>query len=170
MPRAAQTARRTTSTHDVNPKAREGFGLDDVVHGGTDIEVIQAGKDFQKLVDDESFMHETLEVRFHETGDANAPKIIEVGVGISPSDGSKKGGRDVRRGFLRGVIYKMPRYMVEVFAHAKVTSLTQQQGPSGRPDDIVNVEKHAFFYPFEVLSDPNPRGRAWLEKVLKDPA
>jgi hypothetical protein len=156
MPRASK------STHDVRPAARPGFDLNALVEGGSDIEVIKPDRNFQKLVEDENFMYEELEVRFHETGDANAPKMVEVGVGIP--------GKDYRKGFLRGKIYKVPRFMVEVFAHAKVTSLEQKPGPSGRPEDIVNVEKHAFFYPFEVLHDPNPKGRAWLEKVLADPA
>lgn len=165
MPRAQP---RTTSTHDVSPKARQGFDLDTLAKGGSDIEVIQPGKDFQQLVENEAFMHDLLEVRFHETGDPNAPKMIEVGVGIAGIDGSA--GKDVRKAYMRGQIYQIPRFVVEVLAHAKVTSLVQKQGPSGRPDDIVNVEKHAFYYPFEVIRDPNPKGRAWLEKVLADPA
>ena len=161
MPRAQK--KPVADTNQVRVQDRGGFNLDTVVQGGPEIQVINGGKDFQKLVEEEGFMHEKLSIRFHETADPNAPKLVEVGVGIE--------GRDVRRAFERGKIYNdVPRFLVEVLAHAKVTDLRQKQGPSGRPDDIVNVEKHAFYYPFEVLHDPNPKGRAWLEKVLADPA
>lgn len=160
---------RTVDAREVEPKARATFNMDELVKGGADIEVVHGGKDFEKLIRTEGFMEEIVHVRILQSGDPNAPKMCELGVGIGSMDG-KGAGRDKRMGLLPGKIYPVPRFVVEVLAHSKVTALSQQQGPSGRPDDIVMVEKHSYFYPFEVVRDDNPRGRMWLEKVLADPA
>jgi hypothetical protein len=32
------------------------------------------------------------------------------------------------------------------------------------------IARHGLAYPFELLSDTNPRGRAWLQNVLAEPA
>jgi len=32
------------------------------------------------------------------------------------------------------------------------------------------VARHGLSYPFELVEDANPRGRAWLQNVLAEPA
>jgi hypothetical protein len=166
---ATGPAKPIADTNEAPQQDRAGFNMDELVRGGSDIEVVTADKDLVRVMKEAAFFEEILKIRFHETTDENAPRLVELGVGISPMKGGK-GGKDVRRAFERGKIYDVPRYIVEAAAHAKISALRQKPGPSGRPDDIVNEIKNSFSYPFEVLHDPNPKGRAWLEKVLADPA
>ena len=156
------------STEDVSPKAREPFDLTSLANGGPQIEVVSEGDKQIPLYEDPAFLNETLVIRFMDTGDMNAPKMIELLVNTSGADG-KSGGKSVRLAFSRGVEYKIPRYVFEVIAHAKTTTL-QQVRKDNDPMNILHVERHSFFYPVEVLHDPNPKGAAWREKVLSDPA
>ena len=161
MPRAERT------THDVKQRPSAPFDMNTLVAGGPEIEVVQGDKDLQKLAADAAFMEELIDIRFLSSGDRNAPKLIEVGVGTSAPDG-KTGGKHTRKGFERNKVYSIPRFMFEVLAHAKVSTLRQIPDPRN-PMEMLNVVDHAFFYPFEVVHDPNPKGEAWREKVLADP-
>lgn len=158
---------RTKTSYDVPQKPSVPFDMDALVQGGPDLEVVQGDKDYQKVAEDAAFMEEMIEIRFLGTGDVNAPKMVEVGVGTSAPDG-KSGGKSTRRGFMRGKVYTVPRFMFEVLAHAKVSTLKQVQDPRN-PMELLNVVEHSFFYPFECVNDPNPKGEAWREKVLADP-
>lgn len=62
----------------------------------------------------------------------------------------------------------MARKYVEQLARAKPVSMrteeiTDLQGARG-----IRVKRHAALrYPFTVLRDPNPKGRAWLEEIMR---
>ena len=158
---------RIRSSYDVQQKPSTPFNMDALVQGGPEIEVVKGDKDFRKVAEDAAFMEEMIDIRFLGTGDVNAPKMVEVGVGTSSPDG-KSGGKNTRKGFVRGKVYTVPRFMFEVLAHAKVTTLKQIQDPHN-PMELLNVTEHSFFYPFECVHDANPKGEAWREKVLADP-
>lgn len=161
MPRAQKT------TYDVPQKASQPFDMGTLVQGGPEIEVIEGDKDFKKLSEDAAFMEEMIDIRFLSTGDINAPKLIEVGVGTAAADG-KTGGKMTRKGFQRNKVYRVPRFMFEVLAHAKISTLRQVQDPRN-PMEMMQILEHSFSYPFECVNDPNPKGEAWREKVLNDP-
>lgn len=159
---------KTEFSGDTDPQAREPFDMSSLMTGGPEIEAIPPEVDLKKIAEEEAFMNDILEIRFVNTGDENAPRVIEVGVNTASRDGTQ-GGKSVKMGFIPGVKYKVPRYVFEVIAHAKRTTLEQTRDPQD-PMKIMHVERHAFFYPFECLADPNPKGQAWRERVMNSPA
>lgn len=178
-------ARKSAATSfDAQPQVRPPFDMDSLVEGGPQIEVV-TDSDFQKVAEDEAFMNEIIKIRFISNGDPNAPKMVELGVNTagrtgkmgSPTDDypdgrpgtAARGGKSVKKGFAYNVVYDVPRYVAEVAAHAKITSLQQVADPRD-PMRMMHVERSTFFYPFEVVADKNPKGRMWLEKILSDPA
>ncbi len=176
---------RERTSYDAQPKARPPFNMDSLVQGGPDIEVVEADADLRKLYEDEKFMNEIVHVRFLSSGNANAPRMVELGANLAGHTGPRRkptedfpdgrpgvaqgGGRSVRRGYDYNKVYPIPRFLLEVVAHAKVTTLKQVQDPRN-PMELLNVEEHSFYYPFECVRDDNPKGRAWLEKCMNDPA
>lgn len=165
MPRTA-TAKR--STYDAKEHITQPFDLEALAQGGPDIEILPADRDLRKLMEDAKFMNEPVQIRFHETGDINAPKAVEIHVTTRGADG-KTGVKHFKKVFPRGVNVVVPRYVVEAMAHSKETSLTRVENPRD-PMDVRHVNRNSFYYPFEVIRDDNPKGRAWLDKVLADPA
>lgn len=137
--------------------------LDEIQDTGIpDIEAI-SGKDAQELAAlarEEAFMNEFVTVQFHAPSDPNQPTFVPIRAGdlmVSvPRDGRP---------------YVIKRKYVEVVARAKMTRYSQVRRVLANGEEIVeNVPHTALTYPFSVLEDKNPRGRAWLEKVLSDPA
>ena len=163
MPRVEKTS------HDVRLKPSAPFDMNVLSQGGPEIEVVDGDKDFRKLAEDAAFMEEPVVIRFHSSNNTNDPKLIEVAVGTSSPDG-KTGKKTTRFGFMRGKPYVVPRFVVEVLAHAKVSTLRQIPDPQNPHNpEMLNVTEHSFFYPFEVLKDENPKGEMWREKVMADP-
>ena len=124
-------------------------------------------------------MHELIEIRFLESSDRNATKLVELEANIGGITGKMgpdgepgkpgRGGKSQKRGFIRGKVYRVERYWWEIAAHAKVTELVQMPHPTN-PTELMQVNKHTFAYPFECVRDDNPKGRAWRERVWADPA
>ena len=156
------------STYDHDDKATEPFDLATLTEGGPEIEVIGADQDIQRVIEDAAFMNENIEIRFHEANDANAPLAVEVDVRTRSADG-KKAGKQYKRVLMRGVKHVVPRFVAEALAHSKNTKLVRVDDPRD-PMNVKHIQKSAFYYPFEVVRDPNPKGRAWLDKVLADPS
>ena len=165
MARVAKEKRPVSDTYDVEPKARAPFDLSSLASGGPDIELVSGGhENHPRLWEDPAFLNETLEIMFIETGDPNAPKLVELLVATIGNDG-KSGGKKVRLAFQRNIKYAIPRYIFEVIAHAKVTTLQKVDDPRD-PMNVKYVERHSFYYPCQVLYDPNKDGAAWREHVL----
>ena len=71
---------------------------------------------------------------------------------------------------MRGVPMRVRRKYVEILARMKETKYSQVTRNPAAPDQIDMIARHGLAYPFEMLSDENPRGRAWLSNVLAEPA
>jgi hypothetical protein len=122
------------------------------------IETVAESKDFSKLVADEAFMNEMVTVMVHSTTDENqAPHLIVNCNGVNMP-------------IIRGVPTVMKRKYVEILAHMKETKYTQRTPNPAAPDQTELIPRSGLAYPFDVQSDPNPRGRAWLQHVLAEPA
>ncbi len=155
------------TTYDAKLKPTVPFDMDTLSQGGPDLEIVGQDADFRALAEDAAFMEEKVDIRFQSSGDPNAPRMIEVGVGTSAPDG-KTGRKSTRMAFHRNQIYSVPRFIVEALAHAKISTLRQVQDPRN-PMEMLNVVEHQFFYPFSVIRDENAKGAMWLERVLADP-
>ena len=159
--------RAERTTHDVRLKPSVPFDMSTLSQGGPDIEIADGDKDLRKLVEDAQFMEEMIDIRFLSSGNPNDPKLIETAVGTSSPDG-KTGRKTTRLGFQRNKVYTVPRFVFEVLAHAKISNLRQIPDPRGGMEPL-SVLEHSFFYPFECVRDPNPKGEAWRQARLDDP-
>lgn len=122
------------------------------------IETVAESKDFRQLAADEAFMNEVVTVMVHSTTDENqAPHIIINCNGTNQP-------------IVRGVPTKIRRKYLEILARMKETKYTQVTPNPAAPDVSELKARHGLAYPFELMDDPNPRGRAWLTNVLAEPA
>lgn len=103
-----------------------------------------------------AFNEEVLQVMVHESTDKNAEQMVDVYVNGTPQR------------FLRGHVQSVKRKFVEVLARAKPQSITTSVQTTN--EDVINkvLKSSALRYPFSVHFDPNPKGPAWLRKVLAE--
>ena len=168
---------------DVQPSASSKFDINSLTQGGPDLVELPAGAEIKKLLDDEAFMHEIIQIRCGSTQDPHAPKAVEIGIDLGGVTGpmgpptadypygtpglASRGGKRVTYVFAYDQVYSVPRYVYEALAHAKMTRLVQTPHPT-KPMEMMQQMKHSFTYNFECVHDPNPKGQAWREKVMSD--
>lgn len=122
------------------------------------VETVAASADFRKLAADEAFMNELVTVMVHATTDENqAPHVI---VNVNGTN----------QPIIRGVPTQIRRKYLEVLARMKETKYTQRTPNPAAPDVSEMVARTGLAYPFELVEDKNPKGRAWLNNVLAEPA
>jgi hypothetical protein len=122
------------------------------------IDPVSQVADLRELAASEAFMNELVEVMVHSSTDENqAPHVILNCNGTNQP-------------ILRGVPTRVRRKYVEILARMKETKYSQVTRNPAAPDQIDMIARHGLAYPFEMLSDENPRGRAWLQNVLAEPA
>lgn len=120
-----------------------------------------AESDLASLASNESFLNETVKIRIATTTDPNAAPAADITVN-SPAN---------RVIIPRGVVCTVKRLHVEVLARMKETRYTQPARNMMDPEGgNALIGRTAMVYPFEVVEDKNPAGRAWLENILAEPA
>lgn len=130
----------------------------EIVDDAPIVETVSESRDFRQLAADESFMNEFVTVMIHSTTDENqAPHVIVNCNGINQP-------------IIRGVPTKVRRKYVEILARMKETKYTQVTPNPAAPDATEMRARHGLAYPFDLIDDANPRGRAWLQNVLAEPA
>ena len=123
-----------------------------------DAQIETITKDIKQLVLDEAFMNEMVTVMVHSSTDENqSPHVILNCNGTNQP-------------LMRGVPSTIRRKYVEILAHMKETKYSQVTRNPAAPDQIDMVARHGLAYPLELMEDANPRGRAWLNSVLAEPA
>ena len=104
-----------------------------------------------------AFAEEEMVIVVHDSVDVNDDPIPYV----------INGGR--RQAFIRGQEQSVRRKYVEILARMKRTRYTQEKYKDSQGiDSIRNIPHTALVYPFTVVSDPNPNGRAWLKAILAE--
>ena len=68
---------------------------------------------------------------------------------------------------MRGQETVVKRKFVEALARCRTTKYQQRHNPIER-DKIENVPITVQTYPFSVLEDRNPKGRAWLQGIVAE--
>ena len=122
------------------------------------IDPVSQVADLRELAASEAFMNEMVEVMVHSSTDENqAPHVILNCNGTNQP-------------IMRGVPTRVRRKYVEILARMKETKYSQVTRNPGAPDQIDMIARHGLAYPFEMMHDDNPRGRAWLSNVLAEPA
>ena len=122
------------------------------------IETVAESRDFSKLASDEAFMNELVTVMVHSTTDENQPNHVVVNC------------NGMNQPIVRGIPTTVKRKYVEILARMKETKYTQVTRNPSAPDQIDMVARHGLSYPFDLVEDKNPRGRAWLQNVLAEAA
>lgn len=107
----------------------------------------------------EKFMAEPIVIRIHNTGNKNEPPIAEVGLNGTKID------------IPRDKPVRLPRAYVEILARSQIRRYEQRNNPD--PTAMEGTSHHrkvGFDYPFEVIEDKHPKGRAWLQRVMRESA
>lgn len=122
-----------------------------------DIQVVP-GPRLKEKADAMAFNNEILTVVVHETTNPSDVPIPVVRV-----DGRSQY-------FIRGQSQQVKRMFVEGLARAKKETVNTREATDGNGNRNTVIDKMpALKYPFSVLEDPNPKGRAWLQQVLAQP-
>jgi len=122
------------------------------------IETVAESRDFCKLASDEAFMNELVTVMVHSTTDENQPNHVVVNC------------NGMNQPLIRGVPTTVKRKYVEILARMKETKYTQITRNASAPEQIDMIARHGLSFPFDLVEDKNPRGRAWLQNVLAEAA
>ena len=122
------------------------------------IETLSESTDFRTLASEESFMNELVTINVHSTTDENQAASLVVNV------------NGTNQPIIRGYPTMVRRKYVEVLARMKETKYNQITRNASAPDQIDMIARHGLCYPFDLVEDANPRGRAWLQHVLAEPA
>ena len=130
----------------------------EIVDDAPVIETVASSKDFKDVASTEQFMNEMVTVMIHSTTDENQSPHVIVNV------------NGINQPIMRGVPMQVKRKYVEVLAHMKETKYTQMTRNPSAPDQIEMVARHGLSYPFDLVEDTNPKGRAWLTHMLAEPA
>lgn len=120
--------------------------------------------DTRPVVDQEkiamlAFFNQKVKVHIHTTTDEKAEQIFEFCIN----------GRSYM--FRRGETKVVPRFVVDRMARCRPTSYTHRETVAGNGEKQVVYDPHqGLRYPFSIVEDPHPRGKEWLEAVLREPA
>lgn len=122
------------------------------------VETVAESRDFGQLAADEAFMNEIVTVHVHSsTNENDAPHFILNCNGVNQP-------------VVRGVDVPIRRKYVEILARMKETKYRQVTPNPASPEAYEMQAKSGLVYPFSVIRDDNPKGRAWLQNVLAEPA
>jgi len=126
-----------------------------VVQEAVQIEPVSQDVDLSQEARDEQFMNEMVEIMIHESSDANAASHVTLGV------------NGMNMVVFRGVPTPVKRKYVEVLARMVETKYNQVWDKR----EIERYEMKArtgLIYPFDVLSDANPKGAPWLRAIIAE--
>lgn len=102
-----------------------------------------------------AFFEEVVEVEITPTDNPRAEQVINLCC------------NGINQFMIRGVKTPIKRKFLEILARAKTETIATPEFIDGNGDRSTRVVKsQGLRYPFRVLRDDNPNGRAWLENVL----
>lgn len=127
------------------------------IHDHKSVEGVE-GENFNDAIALEAFMNELVLIYVHTDGTNGALEVITPTV------------NGVNQPIIRGRNQAIKRKYVEVLARSKITTYRQEVTDPSRPENIQMTPLANMTAPFVVREDRNPRGRAWLEALLAQPA
>lgn len=109
-------------------------------------------------IDSAAFFNEKVDIIVHESTDPAAIPIPQLNV------------NGVNQFFIRGQKQSVRRMFVARLARMKQTRYTQQIINDPASGNVIQrmVPHVGLRYPFSVIHDPNPKGPAWLQKILAE--
>lgn len=130
---------------DVNAKDKEG-------------NVIKNAPKVKYSLEYERFMQELVVAEIAETSDKYAPPAVFVGI-----NGDE-------RWLPRGMKFKIQRKFIERLAQSKEARFATVRNHDNEVDNAMDTKtKQSQAYSFMVHRDPNPKGREWLRRVMRQP-
>lgn len=103
----------------------------------------------------EAFMNEILTINVHP-GPKGSLKTVTPNV------------NGINQPIIRGANSKVKRKYVEALARTRTETYTQRQANPSDRASLQMVPESIIDYPFSVIHDPNDKGRAWLEGIIKE--
>jgi len=115
------------------------------------------GPGFESLAEYEKFMNQPIKLMVYPPMNDGDEPIVQVAV------------NNVNQFVIRGREQTIKRKYVEVLARAKKVNISAHgyKDRDGEAKNVVNVNS-SLEYPFQVLEDRDPRGPAWLRKILAE--
>jgi hypothetical protein len=147
--------------HIVNPDGLMSLKKAGVEIGNeqTDIQLVSQS-DLGRVAAEESFMNERVKVRLHPSTNPNDSPVAIITC-------NNEAGRTV---IPRGQIAEIARHQLEILARLKQVAYTQRAAIGGDLESGNYLYPNVgYVYPFEVIEDKNPKGRAWLENIMAEP-
>jgi hypothetical protein len=111
-------------------------------------------REFKDVAEMEAFMHSEIVIRIHPTGDKSAPPVVAVGCN----------GEHVW--LPRGRAISIPRKFVENLARYETAYSTERNRDPNSDEGMVQRTAANQPFPFTVIRDGHPKGRAWLERIM----
>ena len=127
------------------------------IHDHKMIEGVE-GENLNEAVALEAFMNELVLIYVHTDGTSGALEVVTPTV------------NGINQPIIRGRNQYVKRKYVEVLAWSKITTYRQDVADPSRPENIQMTPLANMTAPFVVREDKNPKGRAWLEHILAQPA
>lgn len=112
-------------------------------------------REFKNTVEMEAFLQEEVMLRIHPTNDVNAPPFVPVGCN----------GDQVW--LPRGKAISIPRKFIESLARYEAALTTEQQQDPNADNGYLQRTRASQPYPFAIIQDRHPKGRAWLERIMR---
>ena len=104
------------------------------------------------------FNEEFVEVMLHESTDENAENPV-----FTSCNG-------VSQYFYRGIPQRVRRKYVAILASCKEHAVSTPEYTAKDGSRAMGIRRvSSLKYPFSIISDPNPRGAAWLKALLQAP-
>lgn len=104
------------------------------------------------------FNEEMVEVMVHESADENAENPVFIACNGVPQY------------FYRGVVQRVKRKYVAILASVKEHGITTPEYTGADGARAMGIKRTSSLkYPFSIISDPNPRGPAWLRSLIQAP-
>ena len=116
------------------------------------------GENLNEAVALEAFMNELVLIYVHTDGTSGALEVVTPTV------------NGINQPIIRGRNQYVKRKYVEALAWSKITTYRQDVADPSRPENIQMTPLANMTAPFVVREDRNPKGRAWLENILAQPA
>lgn len=103
----------------------------------------------------EVFMNEPVTVMVHKDTRPGSLDVVTVNV------------NGVNQNIIRGHNQNIKRKYLEALARTRTTVYRQNVRDANRPEAIDMKEDNELTYHFVVVEDQNPKGRPWLERILR---
>lgn len=164
-------ARREVHTTDTTPEQPPVIEIPVAGDFERPAEVIQPLEAAEKndYFDELAFNEEPVTIMLQESQEKNAPRHVPVWVNGRGADVFLN-GRWVPATYLPvNVELTVRRKVLETLVRAKPDNVSAGYTEQNGQDPVNKIDRRSFMkYPVTILEDKNPRGRAWLSRVLAE--